>query len=341
MIDALTGLRFYAALIVMLSHFSWGQRTDDSILVNIMQRGVLGVDIFFILSGFVLLHSNANLIANGRFFAAKFARNRFARLYPLHIAILALFVVAAFMSGGTLRPYGFAPVWQELPFHITLMHAWGTTNGLSWNFPSWSISAEVVAYLSFPLLARIILSQTRTRALALAFLFHFAVYGLLHVNGLEFHMMTNAPSLLRILTEFTLGMALWRFMDIWQGRMRAAALTTALTSALIIAAMAIQLNTVVFTPLFALLILAASGLGAGRFALLNSRPIVYLGEISYATYMVHIIVLIVVRWLTDTPSHIALGLIPAAVGVLCVYALSAVLYHAVEQPARKWLRMPK
>ena len=86
---------------------------------------------------------------------AEFIRRRFARLYPLHLATLGFYVmVGAAASIGLLSvvrdsKYAF----NELPANLLLVHAWGFSSQLSFNYVSWSISAEWFVYLLFPLIA--------------------------------------------------------------------------------------------------------------------------------------------------------------------------------------------
>jgi peptidoglycan/LPS O-acetylase OafA/YrhL len=90
-------------------------------------------------------------------------KNRIARVYPMHLAALTamivLFAGATAMGAGVGSPDAFK--WSDLPAHLFMVHAWGTTEAVGWNFPSWSISAEWLAYLLFPLVAGVALKAKR------------------------------------------------------------------------------------------------------------------------------------------------------------------------------------
>jgi peptidoglycan/LPS O-acetylase OafA/YrhL len=154
----LTSLRFIAAFWVLLYHFKdhlglgMGQ-------FGLVADGYLGVDLFFTLSGFILAHVYLTSLEGGRFGYGGFLKNRIARVYPMHLAALAamlvLFAGATAMGAGVGSPEAFK--WSDLPAHLFMVHAWGTTQAVGWNFPSWSISAEWAAYLLFPLAAALVL----------------------------------------------------------------------------------------------------------------------------------------------------------------------------------------
>ncbi len=154
----LTSLRFIAAFWVLLYHFK------DHLGLNMGHMGLvadvyLGVDLFFTLSGFILAHVYLTTLEDGRFGYGGFLKNRLARVYPMHLAALAamivLFVGASALGAGVGSPEAFKL--SDLPAHLLMIHGWGATEAVGWNFPSWSISAEWAAYLLFPLIAGAVL----------------------------------------------------------------------------------------------------------------------------------------------------------------------------------------
>lgn len=161
-IKPLTSLRFIAAFWVLLYHFK------DHLGLNLGQVGLvadgyLGVDLFFALSGFILAHVYLAGLEGGRFGYGGFLKNRIARVYPMHLAALAAMLVlyagASALGAGVGSPDAFKLA--DLPAHLTMTHAWGATEAVGWNFPSWSISAEWAAYLLFPLVAMLALRAQR------------------------------------------------------------------------------------------------------------------------------------------------------------------------------------
>ena len=142
-LDALTSLRFFAALAVVFYHsgagFAANSRIAPTIVENILNNGWLGVPFFFILSGFILTYAHADMHFDRaqlrRFFAA-----RFSRLYPVYI--LALLICIPFVDH-----FSFATDW----FQFFLLQTWFPNSGATdWNFVAWTLSVEMLFYLVFP-----------------------------------------------------------------------------------------------------------------------------------------------------------------------------------------------
>ena len=136
--------RFVAALGVFIFHL---KNIDQGI--SPVWNGSYGlfVDMFFILSGFVISYSYPSTSTGTRSYA-RFLVRRIARIYPLHLLTLLLFAALAFVGiSGPTSHAGFLDFIQNL----FLVQAWGVTDHLSFNSPAWSISAELFCYILFPL----------------------------------------------------------------------------------------------------------------------------------------------------------------------------------------------
>jgi peptidoglycan/LPS O-acetylase OafA/YrhL len=151
-IKPLTSLRFFAAFWVVTYHY-WPKLAVTG-TPALVAKGYLGVELFFILSGFILCHVYLPSFEAQRFRYGEFLWARLARIYPMHLATL----VGIGLMGGAALAAGF-PVEHNLlslaalPANLALVHAWGFAPVVGWNHPSWSISAEWFAYLAFPLFA--------------------------------------------------------------------------------------------------------------------------------------------------------------------------------------------
>ncbi len=147
----LTGIRAFAALMVVFFHFypAWVLLLPAlAFLGRFASRGAVGVDLFFILSGFILSYAHsAGQTKLGMVEFRQFLWLRIARILPNHVAtlgVLALMVFGAEHFGVALS--GYYPL-AELPLQVAMVHAWPIIHTRGWNYPSWSISAEWFAYL--------------------------------------------------------------------------------------------------------------------------------------------------------------------------------------------------
>jgi len=353
-IKPLTSLRFIAAIWVLLYHFK-----DHLSLglgrIGLIADGYLGVDLFFILSGFILAHVYLDEVETRGFNFHGFLQNRLARIYPMHLAtlavMLALFAAASLLGVAVGEPDAFKL--RDIPAHLALVHAWGVTQSVGWNFPSWSISAEWGAYLLFPLIAMLVLRAQKYTAwmlgaaLALC-LANFVALDNLHFAfanvGRAFEEMTAQIGMLRIVPSFMLGVALYVF-----GRKHAAPAW---------AAWPITLGSLYFVILVATLqlwdALAWFGLAGLIYGLAETArhtvdaPVagsrfVFLGAASYALYMTHLPVDIV--WFHTLEKFGVTEQAPWALRLLAVFGVfgacvlvSAFAYLWLEEPARKWVR---
>ena len=170
--DVLDGWRGIAALMVAVFHFNALHHGYD---VPFVRNSYLFVDFFFVLSGFVIAHAYAGRLGTTSD-AAAFAVRRFGRVWPLHVAVLAGFAaletvkwIVPVLTGAKANIAAFDPAGQmplaHLPAQITLTHALDVLPRLTWNNPSWSISAEFWTYLMF---AAVTLMAPRRRILVLA-----------------------------------------------------------------------------------------------------------------------------------------------------------------------------
>jgi len=151
-LKALTSVRGIAAWLVVFFHIRQALALPHPVLA-VLAKGYLAVDFFFLLSGFVIWMSWGERIRTGGLAAVPaFLQRRVARVWPLHIFMLAFAMALAAALTLTGRSSDHFP-WQELPLHIFLLQNWGFTEHLAWNDPAWSISCELGAYLLFPLLA--------------------------------------------------------------------------------------------------------------------------------------------------------------------------------------------
>ena len=139
-IAPLTGLRFVAAMLVVLHHYPVPGASGTA--ATMMQAGYFGVTLFFVLSGFVLAYTYAEALSEApRATLRRFAVARFARIYPVYLAILLYLWIRSAFDGPVV-------------LHALLLQAWHPDARVAFalNGPGWSISVEAFLYACFPLL---------------------------------------------------------------------------------------------------------------------------------------------------------------------------------------------
>ena len=371
-IRALTGLRIVAAMWVVLYHFvpeltPYLEQLPGAIAV--LSAGWIGVELFFVLSGFVI--ARGYLEECGRRWstagAARFVANRFARVWPAW-ATVTLLACAWFVTADLIGLRGrvadlYPPIdVVSLLRQLTMTQMWGAESllGTSYVTPGWSISAEWLAYLAFPLLALAVRPLLRAHpavnlVLATAAMSPLAVTSFLHgTDDVEMHW------LLRIACSFTAGMlAACAFADLevtergrrWGQPLTLGGLATVGTVLLwahwrtaqdLLAGGHVGVYGGVAALCWPVLITGLA-LTDGRLTrFLAQDAMVYGGRVSYCLYLTHALVKDIglgVIW-HDAPAAGARApgvvlLVPALVVVSFLSA--AALHHGVEEPARRRL----
>jgi len=159
---ALTGLRYLAALGVFLDHFWLRTRfgtytTTESLVGRVASRGSVGVQLFFVLSGFVLAYAAGGPMPPTASARREFWVARFARIYPAYLLALAAAVPELFMNidhyVSKFGPRaGMRLVGAASALVLTLLQSWVPPVANFWNGPGWTLSVEAFFYAAFPLL---------------------------------------------------------------------------------------------------------------------------------------------------------------------------------------------
>lgn len=352
-IDALTGIRAIAALWVVGFHFALfplaSLRLDDALPV--LRYGYLGVDLFFVLSGFIIYHvhqRDAGSLSIGS--VLHFYGLRLARMYPVHLLTLcglALVVVASHRVGITpTHPEDFRAI--DFVYNLFLVHSWGFSDDIHWNSPAWSISCEWFVYLLFPLLALALNRIMSTRRAALWLAAELALFALAYVFFFRCNLDNKFDgghfsryALARVCLEFTLGALCCRLsglIDMRAWPWATIVLAAVLTAILLVAT---PLRDFAIVLVFVLAILASSLPGNLVARIMALPPLVYLGEISYSLYMIHAPMRMTLGKLMEPrllPASRAGAALMATGFLLATIIAAAATYDVSEMPARRWLR---
>ncbi|AYF28628.1 acyltransferase [Micromonospora tulbaghiae] len=340
-LPSLTGLRWVAALLVFAFHAGTMGIVAEPHLKAVVDKafslGLSGVEFFFILSGFVLVWS----YRDGER-AWTFLRRRFAKIYPNHVVtFVAALAIAAWFADPVVP-------WAAIA-NFFLVQAWIPLGGYfySVNNVSWSLSCELAFYLCLPLvvpwLRRARTGVLRTVLVAAPLLILALWPGQQLVPEEQRWWFTQIFPVTRSL-EFWMGVAAAELMrrHRWRGPNLAVAtglfVTTWVVAALWIPA---EFWAALLAVAYLLVIAAAADADVrGRPTPWRSRAMVWLGEVSFAFYLVHVLVMVTVLRLT---GHWGTGLPgwrgPVAVlGFLVVtLALAAALHRWVEVPMMRLL----
>jgi peptidoglycan/LPS O-acetylase OafA/YrhL len=292
-LSTLDGLRGLAALLVVFYHMGWPNHLTTN---NFVGNGYLAVDLFFILSGFVIFQNYAFRIGSINDFR-NFIYLRFFRVYPLHLAILAWLscveLLKLLMQGSLATPSEQVPFSDNnsipaLVANILLLQGLHTLQGLSWNIPSWSISCEFAAYLLFGVAALTGLIRQRLffSGILLAAACAYVILSF-EYNGLD---VTYDWGGVRCLAGFFLGAMLAhvnRPPSDSQAQPWISGATVVTMIAIIAVMSAVSGPAVLLVVPFFVIAIALLRIDRGPVArILMLRSIQYLGRVSYSIYMV-------------------------------------------------------
>jgi peptidoglycan/LPS O-acetylase OafA/YrhL len=347
-LPALTGLRFWLAIWVILHHISskgmmleaWTNSLPAPI-AKVIHSGYLAVNAFFVLSGFVLARTYAQTRWNpkslGRFFTA-----RFARIYPVYLASLVM--VSPFIIETMVKPHWSAAERATLlTDYVLVLQGWLAPLGVGWNTPAWSLSCEFFFYLCFPILF-LALRNIRWRGIAVALAVAVMLPIMLDREGMSWN---RQP--LFDLGDFIAGIAAARLYTLLAARrgwvrrgywlylpaMAAGAWLIVHPSA--ISGTGADLRT--FLRMIYVATLLGLALSGGWIAKGLGAPVSdFLGKASYSMYVLHIPILWwTARYFVHGWMHPPI-LIGTGIYLLLVIGASGLVYEKLEAPASVWIR---
>jgi peptidoglycan/LPS O-acetylase OafA/YrhL len=348
--DALTSLRGLAALCTLMVHLVsvwivvFPALKQWEFFYRFATHSYVFVDFFFILSGFVMCH------VYGRAFSADvtisgyttFMRARFARIYPLHLFLLAIYVgLAAFgMKQATDNPE-----WSILA-NVFLVHALGVFDHATWNIPSWSISVEWWTYMLFPFFVSF--AQRYLRGVAAVPVLGvcaglFAVLAIYH-GSID---ITVGLAFIRCLTGFLAGCCLYAMFT----TRRAARSTGRINIAILVAIFAVlawlpsPVSDILAFIGFCSLVYVSS-IDVNEDDWLHHPILIWLGDISYSIYLWHTLLLHVMAkvmlrlksgqtW--SDAEQLGYFLVALLAFELLILLLAHVSYTLLELPARNFI----
>lgn len=345
---------------VVLYHFWPVAPSPTPGLPQAVGKGYLWVDLFFVLSAYVLALNYGSVFANHPFSPRAFGvflMRRVARIYPAYIVLLVLqlgFVLVAY--GNVTEPHYWGgavalntPAW-DIPANVLLAQSVGQAPSLLGQ--AWSMSAEFVTYCAFPLLVNVSIFGNRQIAalslfgagvLLVAVIICNASDGAKHAGALDAYDCTQLTPLMRCLGDFILGLLAFRaskhqLIARFIGRDTVGTLLlVALTVMFVVGA-----HDLAIVGLFPALIIHVVENSGTPVQLLESGPMVRLGELSYAIYLVHPMLEAPMAALRQELEQLfpllPAGLVSGAVIMVALWSLAWTIYHWIERPGRKMIR---
>ncbi len=316
-LPGLTSLRAFAALLVFCYHVGAGMP------VGPFAGGYTGVAFFFVLSGFVLTWGTDPTSSPSKFYV-----RRFARIYPSHFVVWLFVLVVPVIAGS--RELG------EAVTNLVLLQAWSwkVDYVLSMNGVTWSLSCEMFFYLIFPM----VYLATRRLRLSTQWIWAAILFGAAGTvtvvgsfadpNG-ALAQIAGANPLVRV-PEFLLGVVAARQVQSCRALPYWSSLPVLLFTALGLAcAHGDPAGSTWMAPTYVMAIILLVQATVTGHRILDQRALVYAGQVSFAFYLVHQIVLKeIFHWL-----HAGAG--QAVVALLAAAVLAVALHELVERPAQR------
>ncbi len=336
-ISQITFTRFLAAMAIVISHFNKDMFLYKlSYISNIFLKANVGVSYFFILSGFIMIiaYHKKEKIAYFDYY-----KNRFARIYPLYVLGLLLYLVTRYSGFNS----------TDAVLYLLGLQSWIPGKAMVLNFPGWSISVEFLFYLLFPLLYNHLYSKKNKSIWVAA--------GIIWVTSQVFsHLYEASPSYqgphtesheflyyfpLMHINEFLVGnLAGIFFVRNFKQKnydIPVILIFTAILLALIFVPLFYHngLMALLFIPLIVLI-----SMNSGRLTKLFSlKPLEYLGEASYAVYITHIPILYILREILRKYYLDSDTIFMIYIPVLIL--TSILFYQFIEKPLRDYLKRVK
>ena len=343
-LDSWRGL---CALLVAAYHFPF---IGQTFALPFIRNSYLFVDLFFVLSGFVICHAYSGKLTTASD-VGRFLVRRIGRIWPLHAAVLAAFVL--FESARQLAQQdGFGPSRSlgSLADNLLLTHAWGFEQILTWNGPSWSISVELALYIAFALvlwrLPRSLIPISVVAAVS-----GIAIVGLFSPTYVGATVQYGLP---RGLAGFFTGVLVYQLRGGWRPRVTTGGEILTMAAVILFVSWAGAASWApLFTPLvFGIVVFVFASESGGLSALLSTRFALALGAWSYSIYMVHMLVISAFKVVASQSNMFATHIegtttlfrarwpwvadLLLLLYLAIVVAVSAITFRLIEVPAREF-----
>jgi len=350
-LKALTGLRCFAAVNIVLFHFSNPQWFG--FLAPVVNAGYASVSYFILLSGFVMAYNYSERARTGQFNIVRYYKARFTRLYPIYLLSL---ILAWRMIPQEWTAHSHAMFWSGMVLSPLLLQGWIPEIATFLNTPAWTMSAESFYYIVFPWMARWKKPLRIRNHLAKLFavwmlgLIPGTLYILFNPDGIPHpDRFSYGPSLQALkytplphLASFTFGVLL-AGLDAVMPRPGWLRLTLGVSGFAAIFAMLssgampyVLLHDGLLMPFFGCIILGLAGENPLSH-LIGARPFVFVGEASYCLYLLHFNMWNLIHD-THVLNRLGLAQFDPWISYLLLIGMALLALHFVEKPVQRRLR---
>ncbi|WP_051978588.1 acyltransferase family protein [Edaphobacter aggregans] len=349
-LPALTGIRTLLAFNIVLFHFTPPHLGP---IRPFVEHGFVFVNVFFLISGFILSYNyfdrGANLNKRDFWFA------RFSRLYPVYLLVL---ILSFRMLENEWYARSHTEFWQGLVLSPLLLQGWSPSLATFWNTVAWTLSCEVAFYAAFPWLIRLPWPRKPSRLILLIL-----ALWIVNLAPAVLYMLRNPDHLTEPITRYTsttlirflkytplpyaatflAGVALSRLQltTTVTERQRLAMAAAALTALFLFFYLVsphvpyLIIHGGLLLPLFAALVFGLSGPHAIS-SVFSWGPLLLIGESSYCLYLLHFNVFQLIH-MYRLPERLHVAALDPWISYAALIVLSIVVYRFVENPARKTL----
>lgn len=358
-IEALTGIRFFAALHVLFFHnyYITGEALSrtPTFFINIFSYGESAVSFFFILSGFILSYvymTPDKKISTSR---DRFMLSRFSRIYPVYILALLMDLprgISYFVSQYSLFE-AIGKMSLSLAAYFSMLQSWHPRLASAWNSPAWSLSVEAFFYCTFPVLAPFLFQlKSRWRSLIFFYCMPVCIYFTFKL-GLDAHF---APAEVKTfwrsfppfrLNEFAIGIILGKIylekssIVIYLERsvlINSVVFWSGFVLSIVVVSIDLKVEKEIFTsiflvPCFLLMILSLACGDIAFTRVLRAKAFLVLGRASFTLYIIHQPVLYYFNLF-----NFQKGVFSFVIYLVASIGLSVLIYRFFEVPVQKWIR---
>lgn len=333
---------------VFLSHLWFMEDCNDGMFnalhQNFFKEGFIGVSFFFILSGFVLSHSYKERFKNKQLSFGKYFLARVARIYPMHLLTLLIALPLSMQFADDAWWY------FKLLLNAVLLHGFTPSDGyyFTFNSVSWSLSGEMFFYLCFPVLLILLSKKVFRIGIPVVYII-LIIGGVLLTRSVFHHALFYVNPLMRT-ADFAIGMLLYRLYEQrkdagWLTHRRNASMAEA--GSLVLLGVFIYFHQYVpigyrysvyyWLPMIAVIYSFSFSRGVLS-GVLSHKVLVYLGEISFGMYMIHVLVFKYYYLLHLEYPVLGLNVTAAVFLLLVTILLSGISYKYFETPVNRYIK---